>query len=181
MSKRSKKTLVARLALNSQRKMRRLLFDKKAASVVVSTMVLTAGVLAMGIAVLYWAYSWGNTITRTYSSSEAANSKAVQERLGFEHIDFSNNILTVSLINWGDTNNITIANVFLWDSAHQPLADFSNPPLRNITTDSVISGLKMGDEGCFRITPPRLISNSFYYIRLVTARGRTFDSTFATP
>jgi hypothetical protein len=181
MSKRNKNPLASRITLSGKRKMKKILFNKKAVSVVVSTLVLTAGVLAMGIGVLYWAYSWGNLATRAYSTSEANNAKAVQERLGFEHTDFTNNILAISLINWGDANNVTITNVFIWDSAHQPFAEFINPQLRNITTNAIISGLNMGDEGYLRISPPRLADNSLYYIRLVTARGRTFDSTFATP
>jgi hypothetical protein len=164
--------------------MTKLLFDKKAASAVVGTLVLTAGVLAMGIAILYWAYSWGNLATRAYSTSEANNAKAVQERLGFEYIEYlsSSNNLGVYVINWGGANNITIAHVFLWDNSHQPLGDYSNPSLLNITTTNVIPGLNIGDEANFRITPVSgLASNSFYYIRVITGRGRTFDSTFATP
>ena len=32
--------------------------NKRAVSVALSTMIITAGVIAAGIAVLYWAYSW---------------------------------------------------------------------------------------------------------------------------
>ena len=184
MRKRGKKTLAARLKVSGKRKIGNLLFNRKAASVVVSTIVLTAGVLAMGIAVLYWAYSWGNLANRAYSSSEAKSAKAVQERLGFEYIDYSRstNILTVNLINWGTVDKVNIVNVHLWDNMRQPLGNYSNPLLRNITDSSVISSLNIGDDGYFQITPGSpLAASSLYYIRVVTERGRTFDSSFATP
>jgi hypothetical protein len=184
MRKRGKKTLAARLKVNGKRKIRNLLSNRQAASVVVSTIVLTAGVLAMGIAVLYWAYSWGNIANRTYASAEANSAKAVQERLGFEYIDYSrsSNILTVNLINWGTVGTVDIVNVHLWDNMRQPLGNYSNPSLKNITNDAAISSLNITDEGYFQITPvPPLALNSLYYIRVVTERGRTFDSSFATP
>ena len=184
MRKRGKKTSGARLKISCARSIKNLLSNRKAASVVVSTIVLTAGVLAMGIAVLYWAYSWGNMANRAYSTAEANSAKAVQERLGFEFIDYSpsSNTLTVNLINWGTADKIEIVNVHLWDNLRQPLGNYSNPLLRNITDNSAISGLNIGDEGYFQISPvPSLAPSSLYYIRVVTERGRTFDSSFATP
>lgn len=183
MCKRAKKTIVARLKISGARTIRSLMLNRKAASVVVSTIVLTAGVLAMGIAILYWAYSWGNMANRAYSTAEANSAKAVQERLGFEFIDYSpsGNTLTVNLINWGTADKIEIANVHLWDNTRQPLGNYSNPSLRNITDNSEISVLDVGDEGYFQIAPaPTLAPSSLYYIRIVTERGRTFESSFAT-
>jgi len=184
MRKRGKKNFAARVKVNCKRKIGNLLLNRQAVSVVVSTIVLTAGVLAMGIAVLYWAYSWGNIANRTYATSEANSAKAVQERLGFEYIDYatSSSTLTVSVINWGTADKIDVVNVHLLDNMHRPLGNYSNPLLRNITDNSIISSLNIGDEGYFQFTPvPPLASNSSYYIRVVTERGRTFDSPFATP
>jgi archaellum component FlaF (FlaF/FlaG flagellin family) len=165
--------------MGGKRKIRNILFDKKAVSVVVSTIVLTAGVLAMGIAVLYWTYSWGSLASRAYSAAEENSVKAIQERLGFEYIDYSSstNTLTVTLINWGDTNNITIADVVLSNSAHQIVGNYSRPQLMSMS-NSPIAGLNMTAEGYFRI--PQSLTPGFYFIRVVTDRGRTFDSTFAT-
>jgi uncharacterized protein (UPF0333 family) len=182
MPTKRKKSSIARFALSGKRYVRGFMFDKKAASVVVGTLILTAGVLAMGIAILYWASSWGSLATRTYSTAEGNSAKAVQERLGYEYIDYSNNILTVNVINWGTSANLTIANVYVYDNTHQYVGNYSSPTLRNISTSSIVaSGLPVGGEGYFQITPnPAFASGSFYYIRVVTDRGRTFDGSFAT-
>src|SRR3989304_3060361 len=106
MPRRKRKTLFLKIRLNAERTIRGLLSSKKAVSVVVSTVVLTAGVLALGIAVLYWAYSWGNLDKLEYSRAVAGSSHAVSERRGLEYISFSraNNQLTVNIINWGRAN-----------------------------------------------------------------------------
>jgi hypothetical protein len=183
MPKRQKKTRFARYALNGKRQLKSVLFDKKAVSVVVSTIVLTAGVLAMGIAILYWAYSWGRLATHSYSITEETNAKAVQERLGFEYIDYSGGTLTVNIMNWGGSGNVTIASVYLYDNTHQYVANYTRPTVRNITNNAVVQfGLPVGGEGYFALTPsPALFSGRLYYIRLITDRGRTFDGSFVTP
>ncbi len=169
--------------LSTKRCVKTFLFDKKAASAVVGTLILTAGVLAMGIAILYWASSWGSIATRSYTTAEGNSAKAVQERLGYEYIDYSGNVLTVNLINWGTSGNLTIANVYIYNNAHQYIGNYTSPTLRNMTTNSIITtGLPVGGEGYFQITPnPTLASGSFYYVRILTSRARTFDGSFATP
>ena len=183
MQTKRKKSQIARYAMCCKRSAKALFFDKKAASVVVGTLILTAGVLAMGVAVLYWASSWGQIATRTYSTAEGNSAKAIQERLGYEYIDYSGNVLTVNVINWGTSANLTIANVYIYNNVHQYIGNYSRPTLRSISTNSLVTaGLAAGGEGYFQITPsPVLASGSFYYLRIVTGRGRTFDGTFATP
>lgn len=184
MPKQQKKSTIARYTLNGKRRLRGFLLDKKAASVVISTIVLTAGVLAMGFAILYWTSSWGRIATQTYSTAEEKNAKALQERIGFEYIDYasSTRILTVNIMNWGTSNNVTVASVYIYNSAHQYLANYTRPTVRSIATNAIIPfGLPIGGEGYFQITTnPALTPNSFYYIRINTDRGRTFDSSFAT-
>jgi hypothetical protein len=154
-------------------------------------MIITAGVVAMGIAVLYWAYSWGKVANMQYSDSITAGSNAIGERIAFEYITYSSlsNNLTVNMINWGKTNNVSIARVYLWDSSHQPIGTYPdevNPELvlMNITTNTRIPSntLNIGDEGYFNVTTlTTLPLNSYYNIRIVTERGRNFDGSFATP
>ncbi len=185
MRKTKNKSVIEQFKLSGKRRLKSILLNKKAVSAVVGTIVLTAGVLGMGIAILYWVYSWGNIATITMTKTEGNNARALQERLGFEYIDYSSNTntLTVSIINWGNSNNVTVANFYIYNNARQYLGDYARPTIRYLTNNTVVPfGLPIGGEGYFQITPsPSLTSSTFYYIRIVTDRGRTFDGSFATP
>jgi uncharacterized membrane protein len=180
----SRKPQVSSFELYAKRKAQRLLLNKKAASVVLSTVVLTAGVIAMGIAVLYWTQSMGKIGNLEYSKSTKASINAVEERIGFEYISYSSTskTVTVNIINWGKADNISIARVYVLDTSYSHVAVSNNVALKNITNNNDISGniLRLGCEGYFTITTT-LASNSMYYVRIVTDRGRNFDGSFATP
>jgi hypothetical protein len=158
-----------------------LLFSKRAVSVALSTMIITAGVVAMGIAVLYWAYSVGNLANKQYSDTVAVGSNAVVERIAFEYIACSGSEVTVNIINWGKANNVSVVRVYIWDSAHELVGSSGDIVLMDITTNAPIPGntLNMGEEGYFSITAS-LLPNSYFSIRVVTERGRNFDGSFAT-
>ena len=183
MHRKNRKTL-HRTLLRVERGVQHLFGNRKGVSVVISTVVLSAGVLALGIAVLYWAYSWGSIANLQYSKSVANSSYAVSERVGFEYISYSGSsrTLTVNIINWGTASTVDVVSVHIFDNARRPLGSYSNPLLLKIgTTNSAISSLNITDEAYFQINPlPPLASNSLYYIRVVTERGRTFDSSFVT-
>jgi len=178
----AKRTLATQSRI--ERKIKSFADSKKAVSVVVSTVVLTAGVLALGIAVLYWAYSWGNIANLEYSRAVADSSHAVSERVGFEYISYSStsNVLTVSIINWGRANNLSISVVHIWDSNHNYVGTGAYTPsaLRDITTGTQLPNnvLNMGNEGSFTVTFVHPLPNGYYNIRLVTGRGRNFDGSF---
>ncbi len=110
----------------SIRLFRNLLFDKRAVSVALTTMIITAGVIAAGIAVLYWAYSWGNVADNQYSSTVSNNQNAIQENLAFEYVTYSstNYQLTVYVINCGLANSINFTRLYIWNSANQPIGTF---------------------------------------------------------
>ncbi len=185
MPKTKRKSILDQYAMSGKRRLKSFVLNKKAVSAVVGTVVLTAGVLGMGIAILYWVYSWGNIATIQMTKTEGNNSRALQERLGFEYIDYSRstNTLTVNIINWGNSNNVTVANFYIYDNAHRYIGDYALPTLRYISNRTVVPfGLPISGEAYFQITPtPALAPSTFYYIRIVTDRGRTFDSSFATP
>jgi hypothetical protein len=159
--------------------MRGLLFDKRAVSVALSTLIITAGVIAAGIAVLYWAYSWGNIADDQYSKSTSNSMSAMGESLGFEYITYSNvsptvGNLTVYIINCGTSNKINIARVYLWDSYMNPIGSY------NVSTGIPVSGLNVGKEGYFSVSQ-HLNSSTYYNLRVVTVRGSNFDQAFSTP
>ena len=187
MPRRNTKSMLSKFRLFSRRRIPDFLGNRRAVSVVVSTVVLSAGVLALGIAVLYWAFSMGNLSSLQYSRTIATNSYAASERIGFEYISYSSsgNRLTVNIINWGGAPNLNISLVHITDSFHNYVGTGAYTPstLTNITTGSPIqdNDLDIGEEGRFTITLSDPLPSGYYNIRLVTGRGRTFDSSFITP
>jgi hypothetical protein len=184
MTNRNKLSRISRSWRFTKRGIGRFSGNKKAVSVVLSTVVLSAGVLALGIAVLYWAYSWGHLANLSYSRTVATNSYAVAERIGFEYVSYStsNRILTINIINCGAANNLNISSVHVTDSMRNPVGTGAYPPssLTNMTTGAQIAdnSLDMGEEGKFTITFSTPLPNGYYNIRVVTGRGRNFDSSF---
>jgi hypothetical protein len=164
------------------RKAKKLLVDKRAVSVALSTMIITAGVVAMGIAILYWAYAWGKVATVEISSGMQSDSNAIEERIGYEYISVSGTQVTVNIINWGKTGNVSVARVYIWDNDHNPIELTADTTLMDIDGGAPIAGntLTPGGEGKFTVTTSALVTDSYYNIRIVTERGRNFDSSFAT-
>jgi hypothetical protein len=187
MSSKKRKRSCFKLKNSVSRFSRSLFFNNRAVSVALSTMIITAGVVAMGITVLYWTYSWGKVANLQYSDSISAGSKAIEERLSFECVLYSssNAEVKINLINWGKANNVSVARVYIFDDNHQLVGDSSEIVLMDMETPNTPifgNALNRGDEGYFmvKMSPP-LISNSYYNILVVTERGRNFEGFFATP
>lgn len=164
---------------------RNLLFDKRAVSVALTTMIITAGVIAAGIAVLYWAYSWGNVANNQYAGTVANNQNSIQENIAFEYITYSNinsnnGQLTVYVINCGLSNNVNLTRLYIWNSTNQLIGTYDISQLYRTSDGTAISNnsLNIGDEGYFNVTIPTLTSG-YYTIRVVTGRGRNFDGSFS--
>lgn len=163
--------------------------NKKAASVVVSTIILTAGVIAMSIAVLYWTYSMGKIGNIEYAQNTNATSSAVGERIGFEYVNASNvnsiPTLTAFVVNWGKSDNVAIAHVIILDSSYHYLGSNSTPiVLKNIDFPYAKipdNKLHLGRDGFFTTSlymQTQLNTNSLYYVRIITTSGRNFDGSF---
>ena len=138
--------------------MRGFLKDKRAISVALTTMIITAGVIAAGIAVMYWTYGWGNVANQQTAQMVTNSQSAMQENIGFEYVTYSNsnpnNQLSIYIINCGKSNNVSIARAYLWDSAHQPLNTIQIVTLYNVDSGtSVPNKLNIGDEACVRLSP----------------------------
>ena len=172
------------------RKLIRFFVDKRAVSVALSTMIITAGVIAAGITVLYWAYGVGNVADRQYSPSVSNSTSALGEQLGFEYTTYpvSSGSLYVYLINCGTSNNLTIAHVYLWSSTFVQILPtkswnlsplyYTATPLKPIPAST--GGLGIGREGYFILSGLSLSSGTYYNLRVVTGRGSNFDEAFST-
>ena len=160
-----------------------LLFGKRAVSVALTTMIITAGVIAAGIAVLYWAYSWGNLANSQYSNTVGNNQNSIEQSISFEFVNYSsvNNQLSVFVINSGLSNGVTLDRLYLWNSANQPIGSYGIGQLYRIGANTPIStnSLNKGEEGYFVIGPKPQLSSGYYTLRIVTGSGRNFDDTFS--
>jgi hypothetical protein len=169
--------------LYAKRKVHSLLLNRKAASVVLSTVVLTAGVIAMSIAVLYWTYGMGKISRIEYTKSTTTSMSAINERIGFEYVRYLGTTLTVNIINCGKTDSINITRVYIMNGNYQnvvvsglgvTLYNIDNPG-----TQLPGNKLGIGKEGYFTINTPNPLANGLYYVRITTGRGRNFDGSFA--
>lgn len=172
-------------------KMRSLILDKRAVSVALSTLIITAGVVGFGITVLYWAYSWGGIANHEYSEAVTSSQSAILEKIAFEYAHYHDvtlpngtvvGNLTVYIINCGKTDNVSIARVFIRDSQLVLLPDrtYSNVQLKDATSNMNTTGVNIGGQAYFNIEMPPLAANSYYTISLITQRGRQIDYSFAT-
>ena len=165
------------------RLIRNLLLSKRAVSVALTTLIITAGVIAAGIAVLYWAYSWGNIANNQYANTVGNNQNAIEENIAFEFVNYSSvtNQLTVYVINCGLSNGVTLDQLYLWNGANLPIGSYSIGQLYRIGENTPISmnSLNQGDQGYFTITPSPKLSSGYYTLRIVTGSGRNFDYSFS--
>ncbi len=162
---------------------RNVFSDKRAVSVALSTLIITAAVIAAGISVLYWAYSWGNIANDQYSQTISSNQNATSEKIAFEYTSYSSGTLKVYLINCGQVNDIQIARVYIWDGASKIIGTFP-PDDSGITLMHTSNGMPIaanslgkGDEGYFTVN--HALSSGIYTLRVVTERGRNFDTTIS--
>jgi hypothetical protein len=149
-------------------------------------MIITAGVIAAGVAVLYWTYSWGNVADQQYSQSVNSNSHAMQENIGFEYTIYNsaNNQLTLYIINSGLSNSLSLTRLYLWNSANQLIGTYPISNVYQTSTTKLLTAntLPKGMEAYFNVTiTPALKTppETYYTIRLETGSGRNFDESFA--
>jgi hypothetical protein len=166
----------------AKRLIQSLLLDKRAISVALSTMIITAGVIAAGIAVLYWATSWGNVANQQYSATVANSQNAIGERLAFEYTTYNTKQLTVYLINCGKSNNVTIVAWYIYNASSRLVGSYHSPTGQRIQLtffDLTKTSLDVGVEAYFSLNSS--LNSGYYTLRLVTERGRNFDGTFSAP
>lgn len=145
-------------------------------NVIISTVLLTATVMALGAGVLIWANSKISIANTEYSDVLEANAAAIKEKLVVEYVfhNTSQNELIVFLMNCGKSNNVSLASVYLSNDSWIQL--FPDVELRFLN-GSVTQSLDVQEEGYFRVSAG-IAANKSYSIRIVTGRGRIFDSTF---
>ena len=158
------------------RKVWKLLRGRRAVSVVVSNVILTGAVIAVGFVVLSWTQYRSSAYNEQYGEAMNADIARLKERLAFEYVFYSGGNLSVYLMNCGTIDNVTIQTVYVTAITGVLIQVNSNVTLMHFNGVE-IADLDRGEEGYFVLSLPNLISSS-YSVRIVTGRGSTFDHMF---
>ena len=158
------------------RKIRGLFCDRRGVSVVISNVLMACAVIALGFAVYYWTWLRVSDVNLEYANVTEENIARIREKLDFEYIFYntSENELTVYLLNWGKSGDVSLASVYLGNvSWSQSFYDIELRFLNGTLTQS----LDILEEGYFQISVA-LVTNTSYFIRIATGRERLFATTF---
>ena len=158
-------------------KLKKLFLKKRGISPVISTTILAGAVIALGFVVFMWTYNRSLAFNREYANVVETDLARIKEKLVFEFVFYnaSDKELTVYMMNCGKSNNVSLTNVFLSDSSwYQSFTNIELTLLNETSTQS----LDVNDEGYLKITVDDLVVQSSYSIRVVTGRGRGFETTF---
>lgn len=157
-------------------KLKKLFLKKRGISQVISTTILAGAVIALGFVVFTWTYNRSLAFNREYANVVETDLARIKEKLVFEFAFYntSDKELTVYMINCGKSNNVSLTNAFLSNSSWYQ--SFTNIELTLLNETSVES-LDVNEEGCLKITVDLVVQSS-YSIRVVTGRGRAFETTF---
>ena len=163
------------------RKVWKLLRGRRAVSVVVSNVILTGAVIAVGFVVLFWARYRASAYNEQYGEAMNADIARLKERLAFEYVfySWSGSNLSVYLMNCGTVHNITIQTVYVKDAMGALFHVNSNVTLMHFNGVEIADqDLDRGEEGYFVLPSLTLVTGTSYSVRIVTGRGSPFDHTF---
>lgn len=160
------------------RKKFKIIFDKRAVSPAISSVILTAAVIVMSFIVLAWAQSRASDYSENYGEATDVEIAKLKERLTVEYVayDSSSRNISIYLLNCGAIDDVKIQSVHIKNSTwHQT---FQNLTLKFLN-DASIPALDMGEEGYLTLsTTDALTTGTYYFVRIVTERGALFDSAF---
>ena len=155
----------------------KIIHDKKAATVAVSTVIITSAAVALGFAVLYWAQSKTDSLNSQFNEEMEADIARLREKITFECVfyDSVNNELYVYVFNCGKSDDVTIVAAYVRNDTW--MESFSDIQLRFLN-GTVTESLDTGEHAYIKLSVD-LTTDSIYTIRLITGRGRIFETSFA--
>jgi len=162
--------------MNSKKALK-LLRNKRAVNVVISSVILTCAVVAISFVVLVWAQYRSSSYSEQYGEAIDSDIAKLKERLAFEYVfyDRSGSKLTVYIMNCGTIDDVTVQTVYVSNATWR--LSFSSISLKFLNGTPAQS-LKKGSEGYFILSPLSLTSDAIYYVKIITGRGSTFETTF---
>jgi len=162
-------------------KFRKLLHRRRAISTVVSNVILTGAVIAVGLVVLSWAQYRSSSYNKQYSEAMNADIARLRERLAFEYVFYDNeeNKLWVYLMNCGTIDDVTVQTVYVRNNSWFETFDRGEIALKFLNETSTQS-LNIVEEGYFVLSSVGLSTRKSYSVRIVTGRGSIFEHTFVS-
>ena len=154
----------------------KIIHDKKAATVAISAVIITAAVVALGFAVLYWAQSKTSSLNSHFNEEMEADIARLREKITFECVfyDSGDDELYVYIFNCGKSDDVTIVAAYVRNDTW--MESFSVIQLRFLT-GTVTESLDTGEHAYLKLSV-ELTTDSIYTMRLITGRGRTFETSF---
>lgn len=151
--------------------------DKRAVSNVISAVVMTGVVIALGLATLAWTQSRASDYSREYGRLIEADIARLKERLAIEYVFYNETSqeVVVYILNCGTIDGVQIQSAHIKNSTWNEV--FPEPSLQFLNGNGD-EDLDIGEEGyiVLSLSHTTLTASVYYYVRVVTARGAVFDS-----
>jgi len=164
------------------RKIFRMIFNRRAESVVVATVILTGVAVALGFTVLMWGQSRSADYAKNYGQTTDVEIAKLKEKLTVEYVFYnqSSKTIRVFLLNSGSVNDTKVQSVYVRNSTWSKVTS-STPSLKSFNGALIADqDLDMKEEGYvdFVLSPTDLKVGKYYSVRVVTERGNVFEADF---
>ena len=163
--------------------------DRRAISPIFATMMLVAIVMIFGTVAFVVSSSLTQNATDQYTDAVQDSQQSISERLSFENVYYNSatKALTIYIINSGMAENVQVNSVLVYDNSGLVGDGYSGNELSALTSldeGSTLTGLNVGDEGVFTVSPVTksdgnaLTTGNVYTIHLLTNSGSRFTYAF---
>lgn len=161
----------------------RLIRDRRAASAVISNIILIAAVIAIGFAVLAYVNSTSSSYVFQYGETVNSDIDKLKETVAFEYAFYNATTekLYVYFMNAGKVNNVNVTTIYVRDSLGNPVSlPPELPSMRYLVNNETTTKLDIGEEGYMVLSPQTpLTSGDSYVIKITTWRDSSFEYNFA--
>lgn len=161
------------------RKVWKLLRERHAMNVVISNVILTGAVIAVGFVVLAWTQYRSSAYNKQYNEAMNANIARLKESLAFEYVfyDSDESELWAYLMNCGTIDEVAIQTVYVKNNTWFGTYTRSEIALKFLN-ETLAQSLNMSEEGILVLSSVGLVTGKSYSMRIVTERGSAFEYLF---
>lgn len=160
------------------RKVWNLLRERHAMNVVISNVILTGAVIAVGFVVLAWTQYRSSAYNKQYNEAMDANIARLKESLAFEYVfyDSDESELLAYLMNCGTIDEVAIQTVYVKNNTW--FGTFTSEIALKFLNGTSTQSLNIGEEGFLALSSVGLVTGKGYSMRIITGRGSAFEYLF---